>query len=187
MSKASGTSVAMRFIVAGVLVNLVLCVFLLVWKGFASNEVVYVDTIKIMKEYKGVEDAKQELTAKMTVWQANLDTLRAEAESAIKEYEATQAKASARERTLMENLIQSKQEQYMNYEQTTKEQMQKQDQELTQKVLDKVNDYLKRYGKKKGYQFILAATQYGNIVYAEDHTDITDEVLEGLNAEYTGQ
>lgn len=31
----------------------------------------------------------------------------------------------------------------------------------------------------------MAATQFGNIVYAEEHTDITADVLEGLNAEYS--
>jgi outer membrane protein len=68
-----------------------------------------------------------------------------------------------------------------------KEQYQRQDQELSQKILDKVNDFIKRYGKDHGYTFIMAATQYGNIVYAEDYVDITDEVLVGLNAEYGGR
>jgi outer membrane protein len=62
--------------------------------------------------------------------------------------------------------------------------VQKEDQELTNKVLDTVNDYLKRYGKEKGYRIILAATQYGNIVYAQDGIDITEEVMKGLNDEF---
>jgi outer membrane protein len=47
-----------------------------------------------------------------------------------------------------------------------------------------VNEYVKRYGEKNGYTIILANTQIGNIAYAEDRIDITDEVLKGLNSEY---
>ena len=68
--------------------------------------------------------------------------------------------------------------------QDLKEKFQQEDQELTKKVLDKVNEYIKRYGKKGGYTIILAATQYGNIVYAEEGVDLTEEVLKGLNTEY---
>ena len=84
----------------------------------------------------------------------------------------------------MEELIQAKQDQFTNYQQVIQEKFQKEDQELSKKVMDKVNDYIKRYGKKEGYKIIHAATQYGNIVYAQDGLDITDEVLKGLNSEY---
>src|SRR6185369_13031260 len=94
------------------------------------------------------------------------------------------ANLSAKEKKLTEELINSKHEQYLNYQQVIKEKVQKEDQDLTKKVLDKVNDQIKKYGKEKGYRIILAATQYGNIVYAEDGMDVTDEVLKVLNNEF---
>jgi outer membrane protein len=149
-----------------------------------SSNVVYVDAIRLLANYKGMEDAKKELSSKRELWKTNLDTLREEVEAVMQDYEKSKAVATKREKELLENLIRSKQEQYFAYEQSVKEQNQKQDEELTSKLITKLNDYLKRYGAEKGYSIILAATQFGNIAYGEQSLDITDEALAGLNAEY---
>jgi outer membrane protein len=100
------------------------------------------------------------------------------------EYEGKKSKLTLQEKKLMEELIHSKQEQFENYQGVIREKIQNEDKELTAKVLGKINDYIKRYGQQKGYRIILAATQYGNIVYAKEDIDITGEILRGLNAEY---
>jgi outer membrane protein len=150
----------------------------------SQKSLVYVDAQKLVAGYKGMQAARQEFEKKATVWKSNLDTLRAGVETQIQSYEIKKVSLSAREKQLTEELIQSKQDQYLNYQQVIQEKVQKEDQELTNKVLDTVNDYLKRYGKEKGYRIILAATQYGNIVYAQDGIDITEEVMKGLNDEF---
>ncbi|MBT1697139.1 OmpH family outer membrane protein [Fulvivirgaceae bacterium PWU4] len=150
-----------------------------------KESIVYVDSIKLVNGYKGMQAARKELEMKSAAWKANLDTLRTELEGKIKEYEAGKARLGVKEKALTEELIRTKQEQYMNYQNIIAEKIQKEDQELTTKVLGKVNDYIKKYGEDKGYAIIMAATQYGNIVYAEKGMDITDQVLEGLNKELT--
>jgi outer membrane protein len=149
-----------------------------------QNKYVYVDAQKLVNGYSGMKQARQEFEIKSNAWKSNLDTLRMEAEAKIKEYDSKVRKISAKEKELLEELIESKQQQYMNYQQAIAEKIKQEDQQLTAQVLTKVNDFIKRYGKEKGYTIIMAATQYGNIVYAKDDADITDEVLVGLNAEY---
>lgn len=153
----------------------------------SQNSLVYVDSQKLVVGYKGMQAARQEFESKAAVWKANLDTLRGEVDSRIKEYEAKKIHLSKSEQQLTEELIRSKQDQYLNYQNAIQEKVQKEDQELSKAVLDKVNNYLKRYGKERGYKIILAATQYGNIVYAQEGIDITDDVMKGLNNEYTNQ
>lgn len=150
-----------------------------------KDAIVYVDAVKLLNGYKGMEAARRELEARTGTLRANLDTLKTELEGRIKEYEATQAKLTAKEKALMEELIETKQEQFVNYQNVVSERLQKEDQELTAKVLGRVNDYIKEYGEDHGYEIIMAATQYGNIVYAEKGKDITDNILEGLNKELT--
>ena len=151
---------------------------------FEKKEVIaYVDSVKLVNGYKGMQAARREFEQKTAVWQANLDTLKNELELKVKQYESTHAKLSSKEKTLTEELLQTKQEQLINYQNIVAEKIQKEDKELTTKVLGKVNDYLKKYGEERGYLIIFAATQYGNIVYAAKGSDITDQVLEGLNKE----
>lgn len=166
--------------------KVVVIVGLLVLIGFQfkrGDSIVYVDAGKLVNGYRGMQSARQEFELKAGVWKANLDTLKLELEGKMKEYERTEKKLSAKEKQLTEELIRAKQEQFVNYQNVITEKIRKEDQELTSKVLGKVNDYIKHYGEEKGYSIIMAATQYGNIVYAEKGTDITDEVLEGLNRE----
>lgn len=58
---------------------------------------------------------------------------------------------------------------------------------MTADVVNEVNAFLKEYGEEKGYTIIMAATEYGNIAYADEDLDITDEVLERLNKQYAGR
>ena len=149
-----------------------------------NKAIVYVDSVKLMNGYTGMKNARKAYEAKTTVWKSNLDSLKTELQAKIKDYQSKQAKLSLKEKQLTEELLNSKQQEFMNYQQIVSEKIQKEDQELTASVIGKVNDYIKKYGEDNGYDIILAATQYGNIVYSEKSRDITDKILEGLNKEY---
>jgi len=58
---------------------------------------------------------------------------------------------------------------------------------MTQTVINDINDFVKDYGKNHGYPIIFGAGGNGNIMYAEEASDLTGEVLEGLNAQYEGK
>ncbi|MEO7988563.1 MAG: OmpH family outer membrane protein [Chryseolinea sp.] len=158
---------------------------LIVLQFTPKDSIVYVDSIKLMNGYTGMKVARKAYEEKVTVWRTNLDSLKSELESKIKDYQAKQSKLTAKEKQLTEELLQTKQQQFVNYQQIISEKVEKEDQELTTQVVGKVNEYIKKYGEEKGYTIIMAATQYGNIVYSQKGMDITDKVLEGLNKEYT--
>jgi outer membrane protein len=158
-------------------------VILIILQFAQPEKIVYVDAVRLMNGYKGMQAARKEYEGRTQIFRANLDTLKLELEGKIAEYEKNASKLSVKEKSLMEELIDTKQEQYMNYQNIISEKLKKEDQELTGQVLSKVNDYIKKYGERKGYEIILAATQYGNIVYAREGKDITEEVLNGLNDE----
>lgn len=167
-----------------VALNLFIAVFLLIKDLSGNDKIVFVDAQRLVNGYTGMKDARREFELKAGSWNAHLDTLKIEVKSRIEEYEANAAKLSAKERSLMEELIQTKQQQYMNYQQVVAEKIKTADQELTSKVLTDVNEYIKKYGSDHGYAIILAATQYGNIAFGQVPLDITDDVLKGLNAGY---
>lgn len=150
----------------------------------SHDSIVYVDAIKLVNGYTGMKQARKAYEMKSEVWKSNLDSLKSELEIKIKDYQSKQASLSAKEKQLTEEVLKAKEEQFLNYQQAISEKIQKEDQELSSQVLAKVNDYIKRYGEKKGYSIIMAATQYGNIVYSDKGKDITEQVLEGLNKEY---
>jgi outer membrane protein len=51
---------------------------------------------------------------------------------------------------------------------------------------DSINSFIKTYNNTKGYDFIL--TKFGdNLLYANEALNITQEIVDGLNREYTSQ
>lgn len=149
-----------------------------------EDKIVYVDSLKLLTNYKGSKAAKEAYEKKVSIWKANIDTLTSEFNTAAQKYEKEKAGMNAREKKLTEELLTAKQQQLANYQQATAENASKEDKEVTAKVFKEVNDFLKKYGEKHGHEYIMGATTMGNIVYAKKAHDITEEVLKELNDQY---
>ena len=52
-------------------------------------------------------------------------------------------------------------------------------------LCDSINVFLKEYNKTKGYNLILSNTGFDNLLYADSSFNITQEIIDGLNARYT--
>ena len=161
--------------------------FGLAYITYQRSSIVYVDSNQLISNYKGMQDARKAYQQKAITWKANIDTLTKEVQQQIMQYEKESVKMTTKERQLSEELIRTKQKQLMDYQQAMNTQAQQQDSKMTSEVIGRINAYIKMYGKQKGYTIVMAATDYGNIAYAEEGLDITAEVLEGLNKEYSGQ
>ena len=49
---------------------------------------------------------------------------------------------------------------------------------------DSINSFLKVYNQTKGYDLIISNTAFDNLLYGNPAYNITDEIVEGLNARY---
>lgn len=168
-------------------VNTVFILGIGVFFFFDRAKVVYVDSAKLLNNYKGMQNARAAYQKKAGAWKANIDTLASEVQKQIFKYEKENPRMTARERELSRELIRTKQKQFADYQQATNSQAQQEDSKMTSEVVTQINAYLKKYGQSHGYTIILAATEYGNLAYADEGLDITTEVLDGLNKQYEGQ
>lgn len=151
------------------------------------QKMVYVNTSKLVNDYKGMQVARAVYQKKAIIWKANIDTLSNEVQHQIMNYEKESPRLSAKERQLTQELIKAKQRQLQEYQQAMNTQAQQEDVKMTGEVVQQINAYLKEYGENKGYKIVMAATEYGNIAYADEGLDITEDVLVGLNKAYTGK
>lgn len=57
--------------------------------------------------------------------------------------------------------------------------------DFQEKVDSKIQKFLKKYSKESGYKMVLTFSKLtGGVLYAEDYLDVTEDVVEKLNAEY---
>lgn len=151
---------------------------------FKNDKIAYVDSSKILNEYKGATEAKKAYEYKVKTWQANIDTLTMGVQGAIKKYEKDLAGMSTKEQELSKRLIGTQQKQLEDYQRAIQENARQEDGKLTQTVVTQINAFLTDYGKKNNYKMILIASQAGTIAYAREGLDITEDVITELNSQY---
>lgn len=164
--------------------NLTLIVGVISYLSLYDQKVVYVDANKLINGYQRMVDARSDYQGKVNIWKSNIDTLSSELTRKIKEFEKDKPRMTLREIEVTQELIATKENQFREFQQAMNIKAQKEDEEMTKKIVDEINNYLKQYGEKHGYAIIFAATSYGNIAYAKEGLDLTDQILKELNQAY---
>ncbi|MCF2875146.1 MULTISPECIES: OmpH family outer membrane protein [unclassified Tenacibaculum] len=152
-----------------------------------SSELVYVDVNKLLDGYKRTKVVRAEFEKKAKVLKSNVDSLVVDWQKELKLYEKERSGYSKKELKLKQELLGNKQQQINNYQQAIQKQIQEADKKATQTVVNDINDYVKEYGKENGYKIIFGASGSGNVMYADESSDLTAVVLEGLNKEFQGK
>ncbi|MEO9803169.1 MAG: OmpH family outer membrane protein [Reichenbachiella sp.] len=155
----------------------------LVWSS-SSEELVYIDSAKLLDEYKGMQEARQAFQRQSQSWQANIDTLVNEIEQQITDHEMNIPQMSTKRKNQSEEEIRKKQKELIQYQEAIQKKAAEADNKMTAQVLAEVNSFLQSYGDSRKYKMILAATNAGNIVHANEGLNITKEVIEELNRKY---
>ncbi|TRX51860.1 OmpH family outer membrane protein [Fulvivirga sp. M361] len=158
----------------------------LLYLQWNDAKLAYVDSAQLLSKYQGMIDARNSFQEKSALWQSNVDTLEAELWSEQQKFEQEEEQMTVKERKLSQKLLLTKRQQLSDYLKAIQEKVKQEDSKMTTQVVEQVNTYLKDYGQKKGYRIIIAATEFGNLAYAEEGLDITEEVLKGLNKIYAG-
>lgn len=158
----------------------------------ADFKIGYVDVSKIFTTSKPAVAVKNHLTNKFAPKQQELKKLgdnlakeQAEVQELVKKAPSID-KLSAADKSNLEKLDRQFQKNQMAYQQKAM-----QYQQIAQKtqdfasalVLDKVNSILKDISEKGGYDLVLTSQQ---LVYAKAKYNITDQVIEQLNAAVNG-
>ncbi|WP_340076406.1 OmpH family outer membrane protein [Leptobacterium sp. I13] len=153
----------------------------------SQSELVYVDVNKLLDGYTRTKIEREAFNKKASALKANVDSLLVDWQNELKIYERERSSMTKKELELKQELLSNKQQQLNNYQQAIQRQIQEEDQKVTQTVINDINDYVKEYGKNKGYRIVFGASGSGNIMYADEASNLTQEILEGLNKQYEGK
>lgn len=83
--------------------------------------------------------------------------------------------------------ILSKQQKLQQLQQEMTEKMMKEQNDLNKRLFESITNFLAQYNKEKGYDIVLSTVVAGNVLYAEDGFDITQEAVDRLNEQYNQQ
>ena len=86
------------------------------------------------------------------------------------------------EKAQMDLMIKQKNLKKLKKEMT--ENAQREQMEINRKLYDAITNFLTEYNKAKGFQLILSTTLGGNVLFAQEGLDVTNDVVNQLNERY---
>lgn len=149
-----------------------------------SQNIVYIDTEKLMKEYKESVDfeskfkamsekMQNELEGDMRRFQNDVADLQKNAQTKGMEWaQQREAELGKRQQTLAQ-----KEQNYMK-------KFQEESAVERDSLVSKMKKFIKTYGAEKGYDYVLGTGDASTVLYAKEGSDITEQVLKLMNEAY---
>lgn len=143
-----------------------------------TQKIGFVNTEKLIQDYKGTKAAEAILKEKSTQMQNELTRVETAFQEKVKKMSKKALNQKMNELNQENNYIQQ-QKQQAQYA------LQGESQKSLEKVSKEVNDFVKKYAKDNGYKFVLGTVEVnGSVMYGDEKADITYEVLKKLNNAY---
>lgn len=153
-----------------------------------AASIVYINTDTLLSKYKMAQELNEAFLKKQEERRTELNVKARELDKEANEFEyklknngfISEARAvDARDQIVL------KQQKLQKLQQEMTDKMLVEQNELNKKLYDSITDFLKDYNKQHNYNIVLSTTLGGNVLFAEEGFDITMDVVNGLNKNYT--
>lgn len=145
----------------------------------------YIDTVNIFAEFRETIEAEEVYKKELEVWKRDAGEMEAEIAQLREELQSQSLMLSeeklAEKKLVLEQKFKEYQ-QFMNDVFGEDGQAERRNKELTAPIVEKINAVIAQLAEEQGYTIIFDAAQ-GNIVYAKKALDLTEQVLERLQAQ----
>lgn len=149
-----------------------------------SQKIGFVDNSKLINEYQEKIDIQDKLQAKIKTYEAKRDSIRQAFQLEINEAELKSRKMSQADLQKLSQELQQKDQVIAQRDQFEQQQIAQESQAQNDSLIKKVRNFVKDYGTKNGYDFILGSNEAGSVMYGNEASDLTQEILDALNAAY---
>lgn len=155
--------------------------------GPANMKIAYVEIDSLLTKYRFWNDLNEMMIKKEENIRTTLNEKAKDLDSEMREFQRKLENNgfASRERAEQENLrISQKQRNLQQLQEKLSNELQAENQKNSLQLRDSINSFLKIYNKDKGYSLIISNTGFDNLLYADPAFNITNEIVEGLNARY---
>lgn len=150
-----------------------------------EKKIGFIDNGTVINDYQEKKDLEAKFQVKQEAFRKRADSISLAFQQEVQSTQNLAQKSSQRKAQELMGGLQQKQ-------QLLQQQMQVEQQQLTQgfqtdidSVIVKVKDFVKDYGKTNGYTYILGTSEAAaSVLYGTDENDLTQTILDALNADY---
>jgi outer membrane protein len=149
-----------------------------------QQKIGFVDNGVLINEYQERVDIEPNLQIKIDAFKSRTDSLRSAFELEIKEAELRARKMSQADVQKLSQELQQKEQVLSQRVQFEQQQIAQESQTLNDSLIKTVKNFVRAYGKSNNYNYILGSNEAGSVLYGEESSDLTQEILKALNDGY---
>ncbi len=157
------------------------------WSHFKPRRIAYVRSAVLLEKYAGMREVEGLYQRKVDQWKTKIDTLERSYQQSVQTYNEQYPRLTGAEKQQRERTLQQAQQRLDQYAQNVEKEALETREKMMQGAMNQINAYVKEYARRDGIDIVLGVTLSGNILYGSEASDITDEILVGLNAKYSGK
>lgn len=150
----------------------------------ARPKIAFVRSQDLIHQYSGMKEVLSTYENKTAQWQKEVDILRGNYLEAKEHYHKNIASLENDERKRLEQQLIEQEIRLKEYSEDFSQRAAKEKEMLMKGALNQINSFVEDYAKKQGFDIVLGVTISGNVMYGEDHLDITEQVVNALNQSY---
>ncbi|KIH75755.1 periplasmic chaperone for outer membrane proteins Skp [Geoalkalibacter ferrihydriticus] len=158
------------------------CLLALATPALAQNvKIGYVDLQRALNLSSAGVGAKEEIAKKVREYEGQVSQRQDELRKLKEELERQAVLLSEDARSRKEREYQQKLRDFQRFTKDIQDELQQKDAELTRRILEDIFQVIGEYGAREAYTVILEKTE-SSLLYAADHIDLTDRIIEAFNA-----
>lgn len=151
----------------------------------SSNNIVYIDSSKMLENYQGALDIEAKFKAKSEQMGKELDTEVNKFRADVAFFEQNAQSKGMQWAQQTGAALQEREQRLAYTQQAMMQQLQTESGAEMDELVKEIKNLIQEHGKAKGYDFILSTVdEINNILYAKEGKDITDEIIKLLNDNY---
>ncbi len=155
--------------------------------GSSNMKIAYVEIDSLLTKYNFWNDLNEVMIQKEENIRTTLNEKAKKLDADAKEFQRKLENNgfATRERAEQEQMRLMKQQQELQaLQQKLSDELASENQKNSLQLRDSINSFLKIYNQNKGYDLIISNTGFDNLLYANPAYNITQEIIDGLNARY---
>lgn len=146
-----------------------------------SAKIGFVDLQRALNQSEAGEAAKVEISGEIQGYEGEVTRRQEELKNLKEDLEKKGALLSEEARAKKEREYEKKLKKFQRFTKDIQDELKQKDADFTRKIIDKIFKIVEEIGEKENYTVVLEKTE-SSLLYADEKIDMTDKVIEVLDA-----
>ncbi len=159
--------------------SFVILFFAISFSTFAQSKISHINTTDLVASMPEMNDAKAELEKLAKTYETDIQTMAAELQSKVKQYDSEAVSQTDEENAKRLQEVQGMEQSIRQYQAQAQQELQKKEFDLLKPITEKAQEAINKVAGELGYDYVLDSTQGQGVIVANG-ADLMEDVKKEL-------